>query len=194
MSVWTTKSSGRDREYIVIKHTLRGVNYTINGVRFRDSYAVVEKDSKTYKNLKQIPVLKGVQEYPLIFLRKLKFVTRPIDVKNIYGADVYVQYLKELNTAITQEQEKQKIEKEINHVKQEKLCSYRTVLSGGQELCKGQALEESPSGYCSRHILHEPKLQELGIEIPKFIIKKEKGEWRNKVIKELAKAKAEGKF
>lgn len=189
MSFWVTKSSGRDRKYVVIKHTLRGVNYTVNGVRFRDSYAIVEKDSKTYRNLKQIPVLRNVEEFPLTFLRKLNFITRPADVKSIYGADVYVQYVKELEEELDKEKVEEKIQQEIKHVEELKLCSYKTKFSGGQDLCKEPALDVSPSGYCSRHILQEPKLPELGIEVPRFIAKKDKTMYRERVIKELTKLK-----
>lgn len=95
MSVWTTKSLDRTRNYIVIQHTLRGVNYVINGIRFRESYAVVEKNSKTYHGLKRIPVLKASREYPLIHLAKLPFITRQVDIKMVYGQDVYVNFLRE---------------------------------------------------------------------------------------------------
>lgn len=95
MSVWTTKALDRARNYIVIQHTLRGVNYVINGVRFRDSYAVVEKDSKTYYSLKKVPVLRAVKEFPLTYLSKLPFITRPLDIKMVYGQDVYVTFLRE---------------------------------------------------------------------------------------------------
>lgn len=95
MSVWTTKALDRARSYIVIQHTLRGVNYVINGVRFRDSYAVVEKDSKTYYGLKKVPVLRAVKEFPLTHLSKLPFITRPLDIKMVYGQDVYVTFLRE---------------------------------------------------------------------------------------------------
>lgn len=201
MSVWLTKSSGRDRDYIVLKHTLRGVNYVMNGVKFRNGYAVVEKNSKVYNDLRKIPVLKAAQEYPLIFLNKLPFITRPLDVKLVYGADVYVQFLKQLdvevekNKKLQEEQvQKDKIEQEIKHVEEHKRCSYRTISSNEQDLCKEQALEQSPSGYCQRHILHEPKLQELGIDVPRFIPKKDKTAMREKVAKQLAQLKKEGKF
>jgi len=95
MSVWTTKSLDRARNYIVIQHTLRGVNYVINGIRFRDSYAVVEKDSKTYHGLKRVPVLRAVKEYPLTHLAKLPFITRPADIRMVYGQDVYITFIKE---------------------------------------------------------------------------------------------------
>lgn len=102
MSVWTTKAFEKARDYIVIQHTLRGVNYVVNGIRFRDSYAVVEKNSKTYYNLKRVPVLRAVREFPLTHLAKLPFITRHADIKMVYGQDVYVSFLREY-----QEQEKQ---------------------------------------------------------------------------------------
>ena len=191
MSVWTTTSTGRDRDFIVLKHTLRGVNYVINGVKFRHGYAVVEKNSKTYRDLKRIPVLKAAAEHPLTFLRKLSFITRPLDVKIVYGAEVFAQYLKELDKELNKEAVEKKVEQEIKHVVEEKLCSYKTVKN---ELCKEKCLEQSPSGYCMRHILEEPRLLELGIEVPKFIPKKEKWETKQKVAEELASLKKEGKF
>lgn len=93
MSVWSTKSFVKDREYIVIQHTLRGVNYVINGVKFRDSYAVVEKGSKTYALLKKVPVLRAAKEYPLIHLLSLHFITRTSDIKTVFGQDVYSTFL-----------------------------------------------------------------------------------------------------
>ena len=194
MSIWATKSSGKNKNYVLLKHTLKGVNYIINGVKFRESFAVVEKDSKTYHGLKAIPVLKAAQEYPLIMLRQLKFITRPVDVKTVYGADVYVQYLKLLTPQIEKEKVEQIIEQETKHIEEHKLCSYRTVFSKGQDLCKEKALEHSPSGYCMKHIFEEPKLSELGIEVPKFLTKKEKWPAKEKVASQLAKAKKEGKF
>lgn len=199
MSIWSTKSSGRDTGYVLLRHTLRGVNYVINGVRFRDSYAVVQKDSKTYRNLKAIPVLKAAQEYPLIILRDLKFITRPQDVKTVYGADVYVQYLKELDKEIKKEVIEQKVELEIKHVELHKKCSHRVIdtsgkLSENNALCSMDALEHSPSGYCFRHILDEPMLNELGIDVPKFIPKKDKQDMKNKVSEQLKKLKKEGRF
>lgn len=95
MSVWTTKSLDRDKIYIVIQHSLKGVNYVVNGVKFRNSYAVVEKDSKVYHSLKKVPVLRLAKEFPLTYLKKLSFITRPIDIKTVYGQDVYRRFLEE---------------------------------------------------------------------------------------------------
>lgn len=194
MSVWSTKSSGINRNYVVLKHTLKGVNYIINGVKFREGFAVVEKGSKTYHALKSIPVLRAAQEYPLIMLRQLKFITRPVDVKTVYGADVYVHYLKELEPQVEKEKVEIIVEQETKHIEEHKLCSYRTIASDGKDLCKQKALEYSPSGYCMNHIFDEPKLVELGIEVPKFLTKKEKWPAREKVAAQLSKAKKDGKF
>ncbi len=200
MSVWLTKSSGIDRKYIVLKHTLRGVNYVMNGIKFRNGYAVIEKDSKTYIDLKKIPVLRAAVEFPLIFLRKLSFITRPLDVKLVYGADVYVQYLKQLDSELVKEKEIveinakiKKAEAEIKHI-EEKNCSCRTEVSGNKNLCKEKALDQSPSGYCLKHILEEPRLQELGIEVPRFIEKSKKHAFKEEIAAKLKKLKKEGKF
>jgi hypothetical protein len=194
MSVWTTRSSGKHKEYVLLKHTLKGVNYIVNGVRFRESYAVVEKNSKTYNNLKQLPVLKSAQEYPLIMLRQLKFITRPLDVKTVYGADVYKHYLEQLEPQVEKEKVEEIVKVETAHVEEHKMCSYRTIASGGKDLCKEKALEQSPSGYCMKHIFEEPRLAEFGIEVPKFLTRKEKYPAKEKVAVQLAKAKKEGKF
>jgi hypothetical protein len=134
MSIWTTKTLDRGREYIVIKHTLRGVNYVVNGIRFRESYAVVEKGSKTYAMLKKIPVLRQAEEFPLSHLRKLKFITRIADIKQVYGQDVYVKFLeaekqqkeadsllKELELSAKEDAERERRESEL--VEKEKIES-----------------------------------------------------------------------
>ena len=121
MSVWTTKAFEKARDYIVIQHTLRGVNYVVNGIRFRDSYAVVEKNSKTYHTLKRIPVLRATKEFPLTHLAKLPFITRHTDIKMVYGQDVYVSFLREYQEQENQEKalaELQRLEKEDQILKQ----------------------------------------------------------------------------
>jgi hypothetical protein len=60
-------------------------------------------------------------------------------------------------------------------------------------LSVNNAAPESPSGYCNLHILKDPKLPELGIDV-KFVPKKELKEYRDQVINKLAKMKSEGKF
>lgn len=115
MSVWSTKSLGRDRDYIVLQHTLKGVNYVINGVKFRDSYAVVERDSKTYYMLKRVPVLRGAKEFPITYLSSLRFITRQSDIKTIYGQDVYSVFLTRQSAKL----EADKAEAEIKRLQEE---------------------------------------------------------------------------
>lgn len=219
MSVWTTKSLERDRSYIVMQHALRGVNHTINGIKFREGYAVVEKDSKVYFTLKRIPVLRNAKEFPLTHLKKLPFITRTQDIRTVYGQDVYATYLYEVEQAkIAEEQAavakreqevqaKQELEKQLDAAKQandevkvEEIkanipilvkCSHRTP---DGTLCETDALEYSPSGLCGNHLLEDPRLAEYGFEVPSFMTKDEKKAFRTKVKEGLKKAKAQGKF
>lgn len=113
MSVWTTKSLKSDKDYIVLQHTLKGVNYVISGVKFRDSYAVVEKNSKIYYMLKRVPVLRASKEYPLTHLSNLPFITRSSDVKMVFGQDVYRRYMEELSKVSEQQELAKKQEQEL---------------------------------------------------------------------------------
>jgi len=188
MSVWTTKASGRDRHFIVLQHKIKGVNYVVNGVKFRESYAVVEKDSKMYRTLMQVPVLKGAREFPLIFLRQLPFITRTLDVKNVFGQEVYIQYLKELDVFIEEQKVKKEVEVELSQQEQEvkhveHKCSHR--LDSGK-LCSHEAVKHSPSGYCNTHFLEDPKFASMGIQIPRFMTKKEKQKLKEKLIEQFA--------
>lgn len=114
MSVWTTRALEKERHYIVFQHTLKGVNHEVQGVKFRNGYAVVEKDSKTYFALKKIPVLKSAREYPLVHLRKLNFITRAQDIRQVYGQDVYVKFLSEEKKMREAEELVQKLQKEAD--------------------------------------------------------------------------------
>lgn len=214
-----------------MQHTLKGVNYVINGVKFRDSYAVVEKNSKTYYMLKKVPVLRAAKEYPLSHLTKLPFITRTMDIKSVYGQDVYRRFLEEIQKdknlqALAEQQEQELLEKLSYEKREEELklkeqieqvieqakasgeseevieelkkeipqitkCTYRLK---DDVLCGHQALEYSPSHYCHFHILEEPVLAELGIEVPRFMDKKDRKALKNKVEAALTKAKNQGKF
>ena len=190
MSVWTTKKSVRDRKYVVIKHKLKNIDYSINGIKFRGGYAVVEKDSKLYFTLKKISLLKGCEEYPLVHLRKLPFITRTSDVKMVYGQDVYAYYLKELEQELHKEEVEAVVEAETKHVEEQSLCCYRGVTKA---LCANEAAEVSPSGYCLFHILKDPKLEEFGLKVPP-LTKSEVKEFKKKVISKLTKLKNSGSF
>jgi len=185
---WTTKKLETDRNYVVIKHRLSGLNGSLCGVKFRNGYGVVVVGSKAYKQLKMLPFLKDAPEYPLIFLRKLQFVTRPMDVKIIYGQDVYYYYNKQLQEAVEKEKAISKVEEEVDHV-ENKGCAFRTKTG---ELCKHEALKKSPSGYCRAHILHDPELEKYGIHVPERLTFDERSKWKTKVINKLERAKLVG--
>lgn len=187
MSLWTTKSTGKDRNYVVIQHPLKGTNNFINGIKFREGYAVVEKDTKNYKSLRQISILRTAKEFPLVFLKQLKFITKSTDVRTVYGMDVYEQYIKELvphleEIKIQEEIIEQKLEIE-KHIETNK-CSHITMVG---DVCTLESLEYSPSGYCVLHLLQDPKLPELGLEVPKFLTKQERKALRIKIINKLQK-------
>lgn len=182
--IWTTRSLERDRNYIVLQHPLRGVNYTVMGVKFREGFAVVEKDSKTYLALLKMPVFKGAKEHPLIHLRKLKFITRASDVNLVYGKDVFNKYNAVLQQELEKEQTEDQYRQELEHLDNGG-CLFR--VTNTKALCSFPAIENSPSQYCRHHILLDPKLSELGINVPKFVARDEKDTLKNKVIKQLEK-------
>jgi len=202
---WTTKSLGRDREYVVIKHRLNDINGMINGVKFRAGYGVVEKNSKAYFAIKQLPLIKGQPEYPITHLRGLKFITRTKDIQLVYGQDVYYYYLKQAQNVVGSVKETVKVinakgEVKIESPKQEPVkdtdqqvlqdnvdeptipCAYKPK-SG--KPCGFEALSISPSGYCRMHLLKDPGLKALGIEVPETYGKSEVKELNQKVRKQL---------
>lgn len=182
--VWATKSLERVREYVVIKHKLKDMNGNVAGVKFRGGYAVVEKGSKAYNQLKSLPLIKGNEDYPIVFLRKLPFITRTVDVKTIYGQDVYAHYLKELHLEIDKEVVIASEKKDLDHVEVNNRCAYTTPKG---KLCGHEALNSSPSKYCKIHLLEDPKLEELGIVIPTRLTSQEKKDYRVKVASKLEK-------
>jgi len=184
MSLWSTRSvdTNRTKNYVVIKHRLRDVNGTIHGVKFRGGFAVLDKNTKRYSEIKKLPLLREAPEFPIEFLRKLKFITRSTDVQVIWGKDVYYHYMKALTEVMTKEAEEKKVVEEKVHVEETCRCNFR-VTSG--DLCKNDALDVSPSGYCNIHLLQDDKLAELGFDIPKRLSKDEKKVYKAKIIKKL---------
>lgn len=155
MSVWTTKSLERDVRYVVMQHTLKGVNYVVNGVKFRDSYAVVEKDSKTYYMLKKVPVLRGAKEYPLTHLRKLPFISRTLDVKTVYGQDVYMRFLAaeeaERQSQALLEQQKEELLEQLSKEKREEELKLKQQIE--------QVIEEAKANGESQEVIEDLKSQ-----------------------------------
>lgn len=168
--------------YVVIKHKLRNLNGLVAGVKFRDGYAVVKQNSKIYNTIKKMPLIKDTEDFPLIYLKNLKFITRALDVKLIYGRDVYNEYIKQILPIEQSEREQEEFKQ---HVEINKLCTYTTAQD---KLCGMQAIPESIKGYCKRHILEdEEAVEKSGIKIPKMLTKQEKSEYREKVLYVLKK-------
>ncbi len=179
---WTTKSLSRAREYVVLKHKLSDINENISGIKFRGGYCVVEKGSKQYLILKQLPLLRNQPEFPLIHLRKLKFITRTSDVNLVFGKDVFNHYMAELEEVLRQEQEVKDAEAAEAHVSKYSLCSHTTAKGS---LCQLEAMPGSPSKYCKMHILSDPKLEDLGIKLPAIMTKEEKKKFKEIIINKL---------
>jgi uncharacterized protein (UPF0335 family) len=175
MSVWTTKALDRDRNYIVIKHSLKGVNHIVNGVKFRDSYAVVEKDSKTYFNLKRVPNLKATKEFPLLYLLELPFITKISDIKTVYGQDVYRTFLKQWQNkqqlqALQKQQEEELLE-QLETVRREEEIKLRDQIT--------EVIKEAKESGESWKVIKDLKEQ-----LPKFnkcTYRKDNGELCNQI-------------
>lgn len=179
---WSSKIS--NAEYIIIQHRLPDVNSIISGVKFRNGYAVVIKDSKIHSQLKKLPLLKGTADQPLIHLRKLKFITRSQDILTIYGRDVYTAYMKILNQTLNTEAQIAHIKAEEEHMLSDR-CKFRTKLG---TLCQHEVNEKSPSDFCTHHLIKDQKLLELlNIKTPSVLTKKETLELRIKVNNKLEK-------
>lgn len=176
----------RPGDYVVIKHALKDTNGNIAGVRFRAGYAVVERGSKAYKAVKSLPFIKNEPDLPLIHLRSLPFITRTMDIKLIYGPNVYSRYLEELHKELAVEAEEAEEIAAVEHVEKHNLCVFKTTKG---ELCAMEALAASPGGYCKRHLLDDPKIEEAtGLKIPKRLTNQEKREWKEKAINRLGKS------
>lgn len=187
MSVWSTRSTLKDTTYIVLQHPIKSVNATISGVKFRSGYAVVEKNSKVYNSLRQFPILRGAKEFPLIHLRKLPFITRTSDVRMVYGQDVFMRYAKVLKIEL----DKEAIVAQQVADAQHKASGHCHFTGTDGNLCTYVALPNSPSHYCSRHILKDEKLKDLDIHIPRLIANDEQAALKEKVLKKLDKIKVD---
>lgn len=184
--VWSTKYLGKERDYIVIKHRLSDIDGFIEGVKFRRGYGVVDKNSKAYIRLKKLPLIKDGLEFPIIHLKKLKFIIRNRDIETVYGKDVYIHFMNKYTEYMTVKNEQDRVEAENQHLSDDVHCKYR---KDDGELCKNEVCDVSPSQYCIPHLFKDPQLESLNIKIPKMLTKDEKKELREKVIKKLTRMK-----
>lgn len=182
---WTTKTDGRAKEFVVLKHRLNDMNGMLAGVKFRGGYGVVEKNTKIYFTLRQLPLLKGQPEFDLLHLRKLKFITRTQDVKLIFGQDVYYHYLKQLNPVLDVEVQVRVEKAEEEHTIIYHLCAF-TTKAGSK--CDIPAMLNSPAKYCKRHILEDKGIEALGIKLNTGrLTKMERKAFKDSVVAKLEK-------
>jgi hypothetical protein len=182
MSFYTTKSNIVERDYVVIRHGIPNVNSLVMGVRFRDSWAVVERGSKTYHRLRQLPMLKNPEERPLSFLKNLPFITRPMDVKLIYGADVYAKYVVFYQREVEKAEKIRQEQEEILHMQDETKCKLR--LESGN-FCKNEVQHPEVTSYCAIHILKDPRLGSIDFKIPTAMTSKERKKLRKSAFNKL---------
>lgn len=175
-------SKNIEREYIVVKHQLRGVDIEILGVRYREGYAVVAKDSKEYTRLCQIK-LAVTAEYPLIKLRTLKCITNNAQVKTIWGQHIYKAYLKAIKANRDDLLELSKTTKAPIEVLELNTAQCSQATKAGDQ-CKNNSIDGSH--FCKKHIHFDAriaaKIIEIG-DIDKTLRSKMVDQW----IKELTK-------
>lgn len=143
--VWSAKAiNTRKRDYVIIRHKLGNLDDTIIGVRFRSGYAVVDKTSKVYKQLKKLPFLKNALEFPLLHLEKLSFIVNDRQVETVYGKDVYVNYIAA---------KREKVESAIAEAKAIEeahiAAGYCKYQKEDGSYCKRTFLQDN--GYCTQH-------------------------------------------
>jgi hypothetical protein len=84
-----------EKEFIIIKHPLKiEGNIFIQGIRFCEGVAVVQKNSKMHSLCRTVPTLKKHRVLSLDWLGKFGF--GPHEIKIIYGNEVYNAYMRAL--------------------------------------------------------------------------------------------------
>lgn len=164
----------KDTEFIVVQHTFKGFEGEILGVKYRQGYAVVVKDSKTHKDLNKIRPRPIKAEFKITHLDNVSCVINPRQIQYIWGKAVYDYY-----KAV-----KFKTENPTDiRVQLEKLptCSAKTATGSD---CKNKVIEGSD--YCKAHIQFDERIkadcEKLGI-----MPVKEKKKIINKLIEEKIK-------
>ncbi len=150
-------SKSVEREYIVVKHQLKGIDTEILGVRYRQGYGVVAKDSKEYYNLKQIKLC-VTAEYPITFLKTLACITGDTQVRTIWGNNIYTAYKKALQSEYARMEQNQ-----IEQVEIEPLVKYQCEqVTGSGNQCKNDAIDNSC--FCKVHIHFDKRIAAKLIE------------------------------
>lgn len=137
----------RNLEFIVVKHKLKGLETELLGVRYRDGYAVVAKNTKVYHELKKIRNAVDA-ELPITHLSKLSCVINDKQVQYIWGRAVYEYYIKIKHQvdSVPEAAERLKQAPECEHIKED-----------GQK-CLSKAIKGS--NLCIHHIKFDERLKE----------------------------------
>jgi hypothetical protein len=154
------------RNYIVVQHGYRGISTEILGVRYVDGYGVVAKDSKEYKQLKQVRMA-IVAEFPITYLRNVRSVINLKQIETIWGKDVY-RYFKAQEEQEAEQVEvedllkdpEMPIEKQIEILEDNKdlTLKCKAITKKGNE-CSNLALVGSE--YCQFHIHKDERCAKL---------------------------------
>lgn len=160
----------RNLEFIVVKHKLKGLETELLGIRYREGYAVVAKNTKVYQELKKIRNAIDA-EFPITHLSKLGCVINDKQIQYIWGKAVYDYYLKEKFKVETTDEVTQRLidAPECEHIKED-----------GNK-CLSKAIKGSK--YCIHHFRFDERVKEDFEKMPKMP-KKEKKALIQKLIQE----------
>jgi hypothetical protein len=134
------------REYIVVKHQLPGINTEVLGIKYVDGFGVVARGSKEHLRLKQVRMA-IVDEFPITFLSKIKSVINKVQIKVLWGCDVYRCFL--------QHEAKKQAQPEVFQAAVETPFCCATKADG--QPCKTSSLRDFK--YCRAHIEQDEKIK-----------------------------------
>jgi hypothetical protein len=163
----------RHLEFVVVKHKLKGLETEILGVKYREGYAVVAKDTKTYQQLKKIRNAIDA-EYPITHLENLSCVINDKQVRYIWGQAVFDYYIKKKHEVenMTDLQKGFSEAPECTHIKED------------ETKCLAKAMKNAD--YCIHHIKFDERVREDFESLP-MMPKAEKKKLIKKIIKEKIK-------
>lgn len=167
MNRYYSKRKEAASEFILVKHSIRGFEGSILGVRYRDGYGVVLKNSKEYYQIQTMRPKPISDEFPLDYIQNLAFIVNEKQVKYIWGDHIYKKY-----KSLKDNPKKVQLEKNVSKAVD---CSYEK-LNGDK--CKGKAM--GGADYCFTHMKKQPEIKEVLEALPKM-----PKETKNKKIKEI---------
>lgn len=152
----------KDHEFIVVKHSLPGYEGEIHGVKYRQGYAVVIKNSRVYRDLKKIRPFAIKEEHDICKLADIKCVINERQIQYIWGKAVYDYY------------------KQVKF-KTDNPSDIRTIMEN-KESCAALTAKGTPcqnkvvdgSTYCIKHIQLDERIKEDCEKMGKMPVKEKK--------------------